>query len=331
MKDLRRKLAAGLVLGFLVLLGLALLGDIRQVGNHLALFNWSLLPWILAGTLFNYTLRQVKWHYYLRLIGIDRLSWLETARLFVAGFPLAVTPGKVGEALKGVWVNRVSGMPVARAIPVVVAERISDGLAVLMLSTLGVIAYPRYWPAFTLVLALLMGGIIVVQIRPLSLALLRIAGRLPLLKHVAPQLLEFYEGTYALFRPIPTLIAVGLGTIAWTGEGFAMYLVLRGFGIPGGWETFSLAVFTLSFSTIVGAVSALPGGLGAAEASIAGMLRLLLNVSASIASAATLLIRFVTLWFGVGLGLIVWLFSRDLLFLEADSGQNPPGGSRSTM
>ncbi|MBN2556138.1 MAG: flippase-like domain-containing protein [Anaerolineales bacterium] len=320
MKDLHRKLAAGLVLGFLVLLGLALLGDIRQVGSHLASFNWSLLPWILAGTIFNYSLRQVKWHYYLRLIGVDKISWLESARLFVAGFPLPVTPGKVGEALKGIWVNRVSGMPVARAIPVIFAERISDGLAVLVLSTLGVIAYPRYWPAFTLVFALLMGGIIIVQIRPLSLALLHLVGRLPLLNRIAPQLLEFYEGTYALFRPIPTFIAVGLGTIAWTGEGFAMYLVLRGLGIPGGWETFSLAVFTLSFSTIVGAASTLPGGVGAAEASIVGMLRLLLNVSGSVASAATLMIRFATLWFGVGLGLLVWLFSRDLLFLEADNG-----------
>jgi len=334
MKGLRRKLAAGLLLGFLVLLGLALLGDIRQVGNHLASFQWSLLPLILAGTLFNYALRLVKWHYYLGLVGAGSLSWLESARLFVAGFPLAVTPGKVGEALKGVWLNRVSGVPVARGIPVVIAERISDGLAVLVLSTLGVIAYPRYWPAFVIVLGLLLGGIIVVQIRPLALWFLDLAGRIPLLKRFAPQLREFYEGTYALFRPLPTLIAAGLGTIAWTGEGFAMYLVLQGLGVPAGWETFSLAVFTLSFSTVVGAVSALPGGLGAAEASIAGMLVLLLGVSASTASAATLLIRFATLWFGVGLGLLVWLVSRDLLFVDdkalppsqppEESGYNTP-------
>jgi hypothetical protein len=57
--------------------------------------------------------------------------------LFVAGFPLAVTPGKVGEALKGVWINQVSGIPVGKGISVVVAERISDGLAVLILSTFG--------------------------------------------------------------------------------------------------------------------------------------------------------------------------------------------------
>jgi uncharacterized membrane protein YbhN (UPF0104 family) len=67
---------------------------------------------------------------------------------------------------------------------------------------------------------------------------------------------------------------------------------------------------------VVGAVSALPGGLGAAEASIAGMLGLTLALSTSAAASAALIIRLATLWFGVALGLLVWVRSRDLLFLE---------------
>jgi uncharacterized membrane protein YbhN (UPF0104 family) len=46
------------------------------------------------------------------------------------------------------------------------------------------------------------------------------------------------------------------------------------------------------------------------------MLTLLLQLPASYATAATLIIRFATLWFGVALGLLVWLISRDWLFLE---------------
>jgi len=92
-------------------------------------------------------------------------------------------------------------------------------------------------------------------------------------------------------------------------------MILLGLGIPPSWETLSIAVFVLAFSTVIGAVSALPGGLGAAEASIAGMLTLLLTLGADTAAAATLLIRFATLWFGVVLGLIVWAFSRELLNL----------------
>jgi uncharacterized protein (TIRG00374 family) len=325
MGRIRRRLAAGLVFGFLVVLALALIGDVRQVGARLAGFPWAVLPVVLAATLFNYLLRFFKWHYYLGRIGIEGLSWGESARLFVAGFPLAVTPGKVGEALKGVWLNRKSGVPTARALTVVVAERISDGLAVLVLSTFGVVAYPAYWPAFAAVLGILLAGIVVSQIRPLALAILGAAERLPLVRGLAPPLRDFYEGTFTLFRPGVLLVAVALGTLAWSGEGFAFYLVLTGLGVPGGGETLSLAVFILAFSTVVGAVSALPGGLGAAEASIAGMLTLLLGLPGETAAAATLLIRFATLWFGVSLGLAVWAVSRDLLVLEdAQPAAAPP-------
>ncbi|MGD8865573.1 MAG: lysylphosphatidylglycerol synthase transmembrane domain-containing protein [Anaerolineales bacterium] len=316
MKDLRKRLLAGLAFGFVVILGLTLLGDLRQVSAHLNKFNWLLTPLILLGTLFNYTLRFLKWHYFLGQIGVQKLSIQRSLQLFVAGFPLAVTPGKVGEALKGVWINREWGIPVARGVPVVLAERVSDGLAVLLLSTLGVIAYPRYWPAFAAVFAFLMIGILVSQIRPAALWILHLLGKIPIIKRLQHHLLEFYEGTYSLFRPRSTLISVGLGTVAWLGEGISMYLVLLGLGVPASGETFVLAVFVLSFSTIIGAVSALPGGLGAAELSIAGMLTLTLGLETSTSAAATLLIRLGTLWFGVTLGLFVWLFSRDLLLLE---------------
>jgi uncharacterized protein (TIRG00374 family) len=255
------------------------------------------------------------------LIGIEDLSIRESARIFVAGFPLAVTPGKVGEALKGVWLHHVARSPVSLGVSVVLAERISDGFAVLALSTLGVIAYPQYWPAFAFILASLIGFVLFTQFRKFGLSLIHIFQRLPLLKLISAQLLEFYEGSHILFKPRATLTAVFLGTFAWLGEGVAMYLVLVGLGVETNENTFFMAVFILSFSTVVGAVSALPGGIGAAEASITGMLTLLVGLQTGTAAAATLLIRLATLWFGVGLGLVIWTASKDLLVLETQ--ENP--------
>jgi uncharacterized protein (TIRG00374 family) len=306
----------------LVFIGLVLVGDLRQIGTLVSSFQWSLYPLVIAFTLLNYSLRFIKWHYYLGQIGVFDLTLAESARLFVAGFPLAVTPGKVGEALKAVWLNQATGVPISRGVSVVLAERISDGLAVMLLSTLGVIAYPRYWPAFCGVLVLLLGVVIVSQIRSVSLALIRFSQRIPVIKRYAAAMGEFYEGSYLLFRPRTTLTAVGLGTVSWLGEGIGLYLILIGLGIPPGWDRLSIAVFVLSFSTVIGAVSALPGGLGAAEFSIAGMLTLLLGLEADFSTTATLLIRFATLWFGVGLGLITWTFSRDLISLRADTGSD---------
>ncbi len=311
-----RRLIPGLVFGFVVLLAVALLGDIRAVAEDIRDFDWRMIPLALLFTLMNYGLRFLKWHFYLSQIGASQIPWWQSLRLFVAGFPLAVTPGKAGEALKGVWLKQVSGLPVGRGISVVVAERISDGLAVLGLSTLGVVAYPQYWPAFLLVLLLLLGVVILSQIRPAALWALALVEKLPLVGRLAPGLREFYEGSFALFKPWATLLAVGLGTISWLGEGIGFYFILLGLGVTPGMLHLGLAIFVLSFSTIVGAVSALPGGLGAAEASIAGMLALVLKADAALATSATLLIRLATLWFGVGLGLIAWSISPDFFSLR---------------
>jgi uncharacterized protein (TIRG00374 family) len=314
--SLTRKLIPGLLFGLLVFAGLILVGDIRQIGDEVRGFPWLIIPLVLGLTLWNYILRFIKWHYFLGQVGVRQLPILESARLFVAGFPLAVTPGKVGETLKGVWLNQLTDIPTARGVSVVLAERISDGLALLILSTVGVIAYRRYWPAFAIVLGLLLGVVIISQIRPLSEYLLGIGVRLPLVNRFAHSVNEFYEGSSTLFRPWTTFISVSLGTISWLAEGIGFYLILIGFGVAPGISTLSIAIFVLSFSTVIGAISALPGGLLATDASIIGMLVLLLDMDANTAAAATLLIRFATLWFGVGLGLITWLFSRDLLTMQ---------------
>ena len=322
--SLTRRLIVGLIFGFLVVLGLTLLSDLRAVSQHIFEFHWALYPAVLGLTLFNYLLRGFKFHYYLRQIGAQSISIKESFRIFVAGFPLAVTPGKVGEALKGIWLERETGLPVSKGISVVLAERVSDGLGVLVLSTLGVIAYPRYWPGFAIILGGLILMIILIQIRPAALWLLDLGSRLPLLNRISSGLRQFYEGSYALFKPKALLIAVGIGTVSWLGEGIGMYFILRGLDVPGSWETLSIAVFVLAFSTVIGAVSALPGGLGAAEVSISGMLVLLLGISKDLAAAATLLIRFATLWFAVFLGLVIWGGFRKTLFSSDNKPESIP-------
>ena len=311
-----RKIIPGLLLGFLAIVVVSLIGDLRQVGQLMVHFNWWIFPLALTFTLFNYSLRFVKWHFYIRQIGGENLPWRQSLRLFVAGFPLAVSPGKVGEVLKAVWLNHYTGIPVAKGVSVVVAERISDGLAVLLLSTLGVMAYPQYWLAFVIVLVGLLGVITISQVRPAALWLLDQGERIKPVKRVVHTLREFYEGSFMLFKPRATFLAVGLGMVSWFGEGIGFYLLLLGLGFAPSTPLFGLAVFTLAFSTVIGAVSALPGGLGAAEASIAGMLVLLGGMEPAMAAAATLLVRLATFWFGVVLGLFTWTFSADLLGMQ---------------
>jgi uncharacterized protein (TIRG00374 family) len=69
------------------------------------------------------------------------------------------------------------------------------------------------------------------------------------------------------------------------------------------------AIFVFSFSSIAGALSMLPGGLGVTEASMTGLM-IGLGIDKSNAIAATLLGRFTTLWFGVIIGITVLLVNQ---------------------
>ena len=117
-----------------------------------------------------------------------------------------------------------------------------------------------------------------------------------------------------LFRTRSLLLAIGIGIVSWGGEAAAFYLVLTALGLPPHWMLAVQAAFILATATLVGAASMLPGGLAAAEGSLAGLL-LLLGVThdPSVAAAATLIIRFATLWLGVVVGLIGLLIAASQL------------------
>ena len=75
-------------------------------------------------------------------------------------------------------------------------------------------------------------------------------------------------------------------------------------------------MFVIAAATLIGSISLLPGGLGASEISITAMLIALVKeplMTHDVAVAATLLVRFCTLWFGVVIGVGALLTVRVLL------------------
>lgn len=318
-KNLFRKLGIGFGLGFVVFLGLILYGDVQEMGRLLRDFRWSLLPVILGLTLVNYILRGLRFHYYLRQLGLRSISFRTTFRVFIGGFALTVTPGKVGELIRVLWLKNLSGANPAQIAPSTIVDRIIDGLAMAILASLGALVYPQYRSAVILILAVIVTTIVISQIRPLALWLLNLGERLPVVAKVVHHLHALYESTYELLRLKNLLIGVGIGLVSWSAEGIAFYLVLVGLNVANSFEVALLAIFTLSLGSILGGISSLPGGLGAAEASMTGMLQVLLALSENVAATATLLIRFFTLWFGVILGIVTVIIWRKLLFVDRNA------------
>src|SRR5438128_2166450 len=116
-------------------------------------FEWWLLPIILLFTLFNYVLRFFKWDVYLRLIGATGVAKKDSLMIFLSGMAMAMTPGKVGEVLKSYLLKQVRGTPIATSAPIVMAERLTDGVAMLILASVGLFQFGGNYRAVMILVA----------------------------------------------------------------------------------------------------------------------------------------------------------------------------------
>jgi len=313
-KGLWQKFAIGLGIGFLVFIALLFYGEVKEISQLLRDFQWRLIPFILGLTLFNYLLRGTRYHYYLRQIGITNISYWTSLRVFIGGFALTITPGKVGELIRVLWLKNIADADPVQSAPSGIVDRIADALAMATLALVGALVYPQYRFAVLSVMAVLAMGVFIVQIRPLANWFLDLGERLPIVSGFADRLRTLYESTYELLRLKNLVIGVGVGVVAWMAEGLAFFLVLIGLGVSGSFELALTAIFILALGSILGGASSMPGGLGAAEATITGLLQALVGLPETVAVTATLLIRFFTLWFGVSLGVLTVVIWRKLLF-----------------
>lgn len=330
LNNLRQKMLISMGVGLLVMLALSLYGDLPTMARTLGGFRWWYLPLILVLTLANYLLRFVKWHYYLGLIGADQISPKNSLLVFFSGLSMVVTPGKIGEWLKSFLLREVNGTPVSVSAPIIIAERLTDGIAMLLLASVGIVLYTYAWQLLLLIFVAAVSLLIVVQWRSLALRLLAIGERLPVVSRRVDWLRRFYESAYRLLATGSLLLAVGIGLVSWFCECLAFFFVLTGLGLSPSPQLLVQSTFILAASTIIASVAFVPGGLAVAEGSITGML-LLLNVTAepAIAVSSTLLIRLCTLWFGVAVGVIaLFMLSsevNDLVLMNGDG--NAPSSS----
>ena len=317
LQNLRGKLLISILLGIVVFGGLLFYADFSDVLESASEFNWALLPLILGLTLVNYLLRYIKWEYYLRLIGVRGLAKWDSFLIFFSGLGMVITPGKVGEWLKCYLLREMHGTPLARSAPIPIAERLTDSIALLIIAAAGVFVFGDLWQVF---LAVALGCVLIVALarhQPSARALLRLGGRIPVLRRFVPQLEEFYDSTYTLMSPGAVILMSAWSAFSWFFEVLAFYFTLVGLGLDGDGSLMLHAAFILPIATLASAVLLTPGGLGVAEGSITALSQALLDLSRSAAALGTLVIRFGTLWFGVILGLVAFAILSRRIVVEA--------------
>ena len=297
-----RKVLGAMLLGVLVYGFFAVYRGLGAIGEGLSHFTWSSFAVACALAFSNYVLRYFKWEFYLARLEIRGISKVDSFLTFLSGFVLTVTPGKVGEVFKSLVLFETHQVPIARTAPIVVAERVTDLIGIIVLIVIGSLGFKG---------GLLWAGIgsaavgtllFVIASRTLSFAIIRKIESLPgRVGKLGPKLHDAYESLATLVSPknlaLPTLLSI----VAWSFECLSLWVILQGFGES---TSVSLCMFFYATSTLAGALVPVPGGLGITESALQGQMTEIGHVSAGTSTAAMILVRFATLWFAVLVGFI---------------------------
>lgn len=278
------------------------IGDINKVINSIWRFNTLYIPVLLILVLLNYLLRTVKWHYFFKVLHFD-ISFRENLYVYFSGLLMAITPGKIGEIWKSWIIKDIRGYGIPKTIPIVFMDRITDIIAMLTLVSIGLFFFNVDIQSFIIVALFFVLMILLLKSELLVLKVCSFSSKFDKIK-------EAYLASIGLLCWKPFFISLIISILAWFMECLALYYTYKGLCVNA--NLFE-STFIYAISSIAGALTMMPGGLGVTEASIAGFSNQILNMDTSMSIAATFIIRAATLWFAVVIGAITYFFGRRLL------------------
>lgn len=315
LKKIRQKILISLAAAGLIYLAFTIYADYNEVAVAFKLFNWLIFPLLLLLSMANYFCRFFKWDYYLHILSI-KIRRVDSLSIFMSGLIMSVTPGKMGELLKAYLVKEVNGTPISKTAPIVFVERITDFVSLLFIALAGAYIYDYGREVVLIVAAFFVLVLIVLSNKKVALPLINIAEKIKFIRKHILNIHTAYESSYQMLKPLPLVYMTLLSLISWAFECFGYYLILQNFNVTADmmWASFSYC-----FGTIVGAISLLPGGLGVTEGSLTFML-IQHGAAADVAVASTFIVRVVTLWFAVLVGVIsVSLYQKRFEKIESES------------
>ena len=323
---LRRRLLAGVCITFCVYVALLLSVNTEGLLLQLRRFPTELLLPLALLKPVSWFCRFLVWQHFLDVVRVrDAIGATNSALLYLAGFTMAVSPGKSAELLKALVLRRWTNLPLNQGMPIILAERVVESLSVLFLAAVsllfGAAAFVPGPARLLLLLAagLLAAGLLFIQSWTAQRQLLRVLGRLPLVWRAQEWLAGFLDGSSDLLRPRHLLRVMVPGVLATAGDAAVLLVILRGFDVPFSTELLLQSLLIVSLSPLIGALSGLPNGAGITELSVSAMLLTIVApqhpaVTVSSAGAIALIESFFHKWLRVLIGLLVALLYRQRLF-----------------
>jgi uncharacterized protein (TIRG00374 family) len=222
--------------------------------------------------------------------------------IFISSFALSATPGAVGEVVKSKLLKNKFNVPISKTAPLIIIERTYDLIGAIIVSSFGISYIESGNIALLIFTIILVSLIILLRSKIIFTKLLSLLKKIKFLQNKVDGISNSYDSIQPSLNPKIFVSSTILSIIYWMLMGTSSYLVLLALDIDVIGYFHMISIY--SSSVIIAAASFMPGGVGIAEGSIAGLLTLG-GVEISIGILIGILVRIFTLWYGVILGFIL--------------------------
>ena len=239
--------------------------------------------------------------------GIILMGWFANSVAFL----------RLGDALRGWTLHKESASSFSSSLGTVLAERVQDMVAVLLLvflaSILVTVSGDAEVPGVVLIASIALVGVLVAVLIAMRIFGMRASRFLP--SRVQDAYAGFQDGVLSSFRGSQLPVQLGLGVIGWLLEIARFYLVTQALGLDIG---FGVVMFAALANAMLSTIPT-PGGFGFVEGGLTGLL-IMLGVGDTDAFTLTVVDRSIS-WLSVvlfgGLLFVGWQY-----FSKGGSGED---------
>ena len=281
------------------------MSDFNIMTEKISNFKIYFLPLILLLVTVSWIPLMIRWQFLLKTAEIH-IPFKKSILVYLSGSALQITPGQIGELIKAQILKTSFGIPRTKTASVVLVEKIYDLIGAIIASIIGMIILEL--EIYLIIFAILILFLIFFffYYKPAFEFFLRQIIKTKFFSKYTENISESYEIIKKITTPQIAIRSIFLSITYWFVVSIAVYCTLLAFDIDILSYLKVLSIFTTS--TILGAITFIPGGIGVTEGSIAGLFTLE-GIHMSTALVLGVMIRIVTLWYNVSIGFIALKFS----------------------
>jgi uncharacterized protein (TIRG00374 family) len=274
--------------------------DLGEVYAQLNKMDTSYLPIILLLIPLCWIVLFTRWNLLLKNSNVH-VPVKDNLKIYLSGFALSITPGKVGELIKSQLLKNKFGIPREKTAPIVLVEQLYNIIGIIGVSILGLWYFEFGAHIILIAASLLVIILILISSKRLFEKFLTLLSRIKFLSQYTSTFSNSYDVLRKSTRGWVVVYASALSIAFWLIESVIAYFVLLSFGVNH--IEFLSVIITYTSSIILGVASFLPLGIGVVEGSLAGFFTLQ-GVDVSIALTLVIFIRIFTRWIAVSVGFV---------------------------